>query len=237
MSNKFDIYSSKVKRVNIPIPGFTFFHKASSEEEVDPKFIGREQISDKLYSWLKDDPKGGSYLVTGFRGMGKSSFVGRVLNQLIQRTKPREYFAGVVFFLSIIAIALWLFCRTHIIITIALSGLFVSAPLVLYFICQNRIKNNVKYRQFKTLIRKEAQTLERSGNYDNFKKRLEWKKKRIDWKYASHVLHREYNKNRSYKRICVNVNLGQEVLNEREVLSLISHKLYIKYGASGFFRG
>ena len=229
MSNKFDIYSSKVKRVNIPIPGFTFFHKASSEEEVDPKFIGREQISDKLYSWLKDDPKGGSYLVTGFRGMGKSSFVGRVLNQLIQRTKPREYFAGVVFFLSIIAIALWLFCRTHIIISIALSGLFVSAPLVLYFICQNRIKNNVKYRQFKTLIRKEAQTLERSGNYDNFKKRLEWKKKRIDWKYASHVLHREYIRNRSYKRICVNVNLGQEVLNEREVLSLISHKLYIKY--------
>lgn len=60
MSNQFDIYSSKVKRVNIPIPGFKFFHKASSEEEVDPKFIGREQISDKLYSWLKDEPKGGS---------------------------------------------------------------------------------------------------------------------------------------------------------------------------------
>ena len=51
--NKFDIYSSKVKRVNIPIPGFNFFHKASSEEEVDPKFIGREQISDQLYSWLR----------------------------------------------------------------------------------------------------------------------------------------------------------------------------------------
>lgn len=104
MSNRFDIYSSKVKRVNIPIPRFIFFHKASSEEEVDPKFIGREQISDKLYSWLKDDPKGGSYLVTGFRGMGKSSFVGRVLNQLTQRTKPYEYFTGFVFFLSIITL-------------------------------------------------------------------------------------------------------------------------------------
>ena len=44
MSNKFDIYSSKVKRVNIPIPAFKFFHKASSEEEVDPKFIGNARV-------------------------------------------------------------------------------------------------------------------------------------------------------------------------------------------------
>ena len=102
MSNKFDIYSSKVKRVNIPIPAFKFFHKASSEEEVDPKFIGREQISDKLYSWLKEDPAGGSYLVTGFRGMGKSSFVGHVLNKLVRRTTMIEYIAGVAFFLSVI---------------------------------------------------------------------------------------------------------------------------------------
>ena len=222
MSNKFDIYSSKVKRVNIPIPGFTFFHKASSEEEVDPKFIGREQISDKLYSWLKDDPKGGSYLVTGFRGMGKSSFVGRVLNQLIQRTIPREYFAGVVFFLSIIALRFYL--NIFIFVTIVLFAL-----CVMFILSQNKIKNKIKYCKFRRLIRNEAQKLEESGNYDNFKKRLEGKEKRIDWKYASHVLHREYNKNRSYKRICVNVNLGQEVLNEREVLSLISHKLYIKY--------
>ena len=229
MSNKFDIYSSKVKRVNIPIPGFKFFHKASSEEEVDPKFIGREQISDKLYSWLKDDPAGGSYLVTGFRGMGKSSFVGRVLNQLTQRTKSYEYFAGIVFFLSIIAIALGFFSKTHTIITIALPELCASGLCAMYFIFQNEIKNRVKYYKFKSLVRKEAQSLEGSGHYDNFKERLKAKEGKIDWKHASYVLHREYNKNRSYKRICVNVNLGQEVLNEREVLSLISHKLYTKY--------
>ena len=229
MSNKFDIYSSKVKRVNIPIPGFKFFHKASSEEEVDPKFIGREQISDKLYSWLKDDPAGGSYLVTGFRGMGKSSFVGRVLNQLTQRTKSYEYFVGIVFFLSIIAIALGFFSKTHTIITIALPELCASGLCAMYFIFQNEIKNRVKYYKFKSLVRKEAQSLEESGHYDNFKERLKAKEGKIDWKHASYVLHREYNKNRSYKRICVNVNLGQEVLNEREVLSLISHKLYTKY--------
>lgn len=222
MGNLFDIYSSKVKRVNIPIPGFKFFHKASSEEEVDPKFIGREQISDKLYAWLKDDPTGGSYLVTGFRGMGKSSFVGRVLNQLTQRTNPYGYFFGVVFFLSFIA--LWLFYRLNKPFITVLPELLLSGLFVLYFLFQNIIKNIVNYHRFKKLIWKEAQTFD-----ENFKKRLKKKEKKIDWKQASHVLHREYNKNRSYKRICVNVNLGQEVLNEREVLSLISHKLYIKY--------
>lgn len=227
MSNRFDIYSSKVKRVNIPIPKFKFFHKASSEEEVDPKFIGREQISDKLYSWLKDDPKGGSYLVTGFRGMGKSSFVGRVLNQLTQRTKPYEYFAGFAFFLSLITLCF--FFRIPHIIIIALSGLCLSGLCVMYFLIQNRISNKIKYYKFIILLRKEAKKLEECGNYANFKKRLVEKEKKIKWKNVSHVLHREYNKNRSYKRICVNVNLGQEVLNEREVLSLISHQLYIKY--------
>lgn len=227
MRNRFDIYSSKVKRVNIPIPRFVFFHKASSEEEVDPKFIGREQISDKLYSWLKDDPKGGSYLVTGFRGMGKSSFVGRVLNQLTQRTKPYEYFAGFVFFISIITLCF--FYRIPHIITIALSGICSSGLCIMYFLIQNRINNKIKYHKFIILLRKEAKKLEECCNYVNFKKRLEEKEKKIKWKYVSHVLHREYNKNRSYKRICVNVNLGQEVLNEREVLSLISHQLYIKY--------
>lgn len=229
MGNKFDIYSSKVKRVNIPIPGFTFFHKASSEEKVDPKFIGREQISDKLYSWLKDDPAGGSYLVTGFRGMGKSSFVGRVLNQLTQRTKPYEYFAGVAFFLFIIDIALWFLCKTHIIKTFSWLGIFLLGLYVIYVILKNKINNFIKFHRFKFLMRKESQYLEERGHYHNFKNRLKEKEKKINWKYASHILHREYNKNRSYKRICVNVNLGQEVLNEREVLSLISHKLYIKY--------
>ena len=170
MSNKFDIYSSKVKRVNIPIPGFKFFHKASSEEEVDPKFIGREQISDKLYSWLKDDPKGGSYLVTGFRGMGKSSFVGRVLNQLIQRSNPCEYFFGVIFFLSIIALRFYF--NIFIFVTIVLFAL-----CVMFILSQNKIKNEVKYCKFRRLIRKEAHKLEESGNYDNFKKRLEGKEK------------------------------------------------------------
>ncbi len=118
VSNKFDLYSSKVKRVNIPIPEFKFFHMPSSDEQVDPKFIGREQISDKLYSWLKDDPTGGSYLVTGFRGMGKSSFVGRVLYKLTQRTTVKEYVVGFLFFLSFFITFILFFCFNNNVIVI-----------------------------------------------------------------------------------------------------------------------
>ena len=220
MSNKFDIYSSKVKRVNIPIPGFTFFHKASSEEEVDPKFIGREQISDKLYSWLKDDPKGGSYLVTGFRGMGKSSFVGRVLNKLVRRTTMKEYIAGITFFLSIFIGYIFLFYSYF----VSLGALFTMVISSLYlYIIFHFDKNAYKKRQknFKNLMRQEVS--------ENDSEKLERKSHNIVWKQVCQVLHYDNGIDRSYKRICVNVNLGQEVLNEREVLSLISHKLYIIY--------
>ncbi len=220
MSNQFDIYSSKVKRINIPIPGFKFFHKASSEEEVDPKFIGREQISDKLYSWLKDEPKGGSYLVTGFRGMGKSSFVGRVLNKLVRRTTMKEYIVGITFFLSIIIGYLFLFYSY----TVSLAALFtmVILSLNLYIIFHfDKIAYKKRQKKFKNLMRQEVS--------ENDLEKLERKAHNIVWKYVCQVLHYDNGIDRSYKRICVNVNLGQEVLNEREVLSLISHKLYINY--------
>lgn len=50
--NPFDIFSSKIKRINIPIPGYKFFHKVSDESGIDSKFIGRENICEKLKNWL-----------------------------------------------------------------------------------------------------------------------------------------------------------------------------------------
>jgi hypothetical protein len=84
-------YSSKVHSFYIPIPEFHFFHTASSEEAVDNKFIGREKITQQLKDWLTNKKtKTGVYLVTGFRGMGKSSFVGRVLHQISEKTSKWE---------------------------------------------------------------------------------------------------------------------------------------------------
>ena len=93
--HKYDCrYDSKMHEIVIPLLGFKEFHHTnndsieydSSYKEYDglDEFIGRKSILDKLQSWLKDDLKddnvkgkkySGAYLITGFRGMGKSSFV------------------------------------------------------------------------------------------------------------------------------------------------------------------
>lgn len=96
-------YLSKVKRVIIPIPDFKFFHRASQDGDVDTKFVGRNNISSLLENWLrvpqnnKDHQKNktedctGSYLITGYRGMGKTSFVGKVIDKLEKEQEDEWY--------------------------------------------------------------------------------------------------------------------------------------------------
>lgn len=96
-------YLSKVKRVIIPIPDFKFFHRASQDGDVDTKFVGRNNISSLLENWLrvpqnsKDQHKNktadctGSYLITGYRGMGKTSFVGKVIDKLEKEQQNKWY--------------------------------------------------------------------------------------------------------------------------------------------------
>lgn len=82
----FDSFSSKIRRIYIPLAGFRYFHRPSEVNDIDPYFIGREQISRQLSNWLsdKDDNYTGAYLITGYRGMGKTSFVSKVLDNLIK---------------------------------------------------------------------------------------------------------------------------------------------------------
>ena len=82
-SAPYDKYSSRNKRINIPLENFRFFHQPSSDEEVDPKYISRQNAEHQLKNWLEEEKTNhGVYLVTGYRGMGKSSLVGKVLNDL-----------------------------------------------------------------------------------------------------------------------------------------------------------
>lgn len=96
-------FLSKVKRVIIPIPDFKFFHRASQDGDVDAKFVGRNNISSLLENWLRvpkndeDHLKNktadctGSYLITGYRGMGKTSFVGKVIDKLEKEQEDEWY--------------------------------------------------------------------------------------------------------------------------------------------------
>lgn len=82
-------YSSSIKHILIPLPGFKNYHQTGTESIEDKNFIGRDTIIAKLKSWLCNDRTyTGAYLITGYRGMGKSSFVGKVLYDLSHQFPP-----------------------------------------------------------------------------------------------------------------------------------------------------
>jgi hypothetical protein len=86
-SNKYT--SSKIDRVLIELHDYSYYHGPSDLENPDNRFIGREKAIDKLKSELTDTSrKSGAYLVTGYRGMGKTSYINKVLEQLIMPFKP-----------------------------------------------------------------------------------------------------------------------------------------------------
>ena len=78
-------FFSNLHNMIIPLYGFNHYHHANNCEEDIEGFIGRDSIIDKLSAWLKDsdDTKySGAYLITGYRGMGKSSFVHKAVEKL-----------------------------------------------------------------------------------------------------------------------------------------------------------
>lgn len=86
-------YFSNLHNMIIPLYGFNHYHSASNCEEDTEEFIGRDSIIDKLSAWL-DAPKdktaySGAYLITGYRGMGKSSFVHKAVEKL--SPKPHRF--------------------------------------------------------------------------------------------------------------------------------------------------
>lgn len=78
-----DFAHSKIKKIFIELHGYSFFHSPSHLADIDERFIGREKIINKLESLLTNsESKSGAYLITGYRGMGKSSFVAKTLNRI-----------------------------------------------------------------------------------------------------------------------------------------------------------
>lgn len=87
----YDHYSSRNKRINILLEHFRYYHQPSSEGDVDPKYIGRRNPEHQLRNWLEtEETHHGVYLITGYRGMGKSSLVGKVLYDLKKENDKRK---------------------------------------------------------------------------------------------------------------------------------------------------
>lgn len=87
-------YYSNLQSMIIPLYGFKSYHHACNREDDIKNFIGRTSIVAKLASWLKDTRASkytGAYLITGYRGMGKSTFVYKAIKRLIEENEYEKY--------------------------------------------------------------------------------------------------------------------------------------------------
>jgi len=81
--------SARLSKIFIELHDYSFSHRPSAAHEKDPRFVGRKRIREKLKIILMNTvSKSGAYLITGYKGMGKSSFVNQALNDVgIQETR------------------------------------------------------------------------------------------------------------------------------------------------------
>ena len=74
---------SKIKDIYIELPDYSYFHSPSSIDRKDSRFVGRKELASRLRNILcNSQTKSGAYLVTGYRGVGKTSLVNRVLKEI-----------------------------------------------------------------------------------------------------------------------------------------------------------
>lgn len=204
-------YASAKRYLKIFVPDFAFKHDDNSVGK--DKFVGREIQLRKLYTWLTSDSKSGSYLITGYRGMGKSLLVKRVLEMITREPKAyKEVLFQICMVLIIAACYFGIVVGTGRPFAIPLAiGLFVVALMMALLLELSKQWNYVLY----------------------------------EWRIRHLPLHRIFSKDmiakvwlkmldrrkRRHSTISVTVNLGQEVLHERDVLSLIAQNVREKYFA------
>jgi len=77
----------------LPLPNFYFHHSPSEIDEKDNRLVGREKLKKEFKSIFNNDISSkGVYLVTGYRGMGKTSFVNQTLLEITRTYNFRPYF-------------------------------------------------------------------------------------------------------------------------------------------------
>lgn len=209
-------FASSKKYIKIHVPDFAFKHDDNNVGK--DKFVGRELQIRKLFTWLTSDSKSGSYLITGYRGMGKSLLVKRVIDMISREPKAyKEVLFQVAMVLTLIACFIGIVVDKEMLPdkwTIADKWVItaVIGSLAVFIIAILEFSKRINHILFEYSIHKVP--LHHIFNKDMVAK--VWLKNKD-------------RRNRRYSNIAITVNLGQEVLNERDVLSLIAHNTYEKY--------
>lgn len=81
------------KNLIIEIPDYKFNHHPlgeSIEDEDSKRYIGRDKIRSQFLSYLENGSKKGAYLISGYRGMGKTSFVKKTVSEYKERNPKKN---------------------------------------------------------------------------------------------------------------------------------------------------
>lgn len=199
-------YSSQIKPIKIHLP-------ESKKGDKYYDFVGRGKLMERLYAWLTNNSSAGSYLVTGFRGMGKTILVSRVMDRLTRDiSHKKELFCHISLVLLICAVFLFgLHCYNSyytciIAVVLLVISLIILVPFILYFPWEYKIQAFIKQIKFP------------HGRLFN---------KRILDKL---IQGKEIDKtSKEYSNIKISINLGHEILNERDILCMIAHDVKEKY--------
>ena len=203
-----DQYSSLIRPIQIFLP----CHDKNLDEKTE-EFVGRERLMERLFNWLSNSNKTCvSYLVTGFRGMGKTSLVERVTNRMTREVNlKKEPWLLLLILIPVIVFGVafaWGKEFKYWWIVFSVLPVWIAVVITLYY-------------------------------FD--KEQFHLKKRRTRHKYPNHSRFHDINvdkmtrgKNdnydtKSYKNIRISINLGHEVLRERDVLSLIATSVRDKY--------
>ncbi len=125
---------SKIKRIAIELKDYYFFHSPFQIKNQDRRFIGREKKRLQLLSVLKDtNSDSGTYLITGYRGSGKTSFVNMVLTNIEQslRLQNRKIqFLRIWIFFSILIPIFFLFPSQSLLLLLLM--IIILAPVLCF---------------------------------------------------------------------------------------------------------
>ena len=82
--------TSRLKNIFIELHNYKFFHSPEGVKKTYSRYVGRVRLREKLKTILMNsETRSGAYLVTGFRGMGKTSLVRKAISEI----KGNHYYA------------------------------------------------------------------------------------------------------------------------------------------------
>lgn len=173
MDKKYQHYYAKIKDIYLELPGFSYFHSPSGRFRDNPKMVGRRRIRKKLYGLLTNsETRTGSYIITGFRGVGKTSLVNQVVNQL----QPRN----VIFRQAVAVVTTWIIL--HVILDTfqapPIFGLILSVIIAVIYSSNRLVDGFSKWFNWADLLRRIRKSKLEYEEYFKKEKRLSSKRRK-----------------------------------------------------------